>query len=255
MLIGLPYATISMARQWLKALESQQMNNTVMPVASSRENVEDNLVERQKMLQSLLAPRMDTSPPQDYEMRRASSIAVVLRQCHSVMNKDSIANNHDRAAIQILPALIKARILERSRVAMDQSGAAKVEATMVLRSDAGILASVVRSLIEMKAQHRSDRVEALPGAVKGVRSLVGLCECTFGGTDPQFIREMWLLEDALTAAGERVKARGIRQSVLHRLEKYILDVPRGVVSSPDELVVLRSKHRLSGLSTPLLLLC
>lgn len=70
-----------------------------------------------------------------------------------------------------------------------------------------------------------DRLEAPFDTVGRMRSVVALREYANAKTDPRLIREMWLLEDALVAAGEHRKAIDVRQTVYRRLEEYVQDIP------------------------------
>ena len=61
--------------------------------------------------------------------------------------------------------------------------------------------------------------------VDRLRMAVALREYAKGEADPQVVREMWLLEDALVAAGEECEARRVRREALDRLERYVEDIP------------------------------
>ncbi|KAK5738749.1 hypothetical protein LTS12_025492 [Elasticomyces elasticus] len=63
-----------------------------------------------------------------------------------------------------------------------------------------------------------DRFGAALDTVGRMRSVVALREDANAETDPRLIREMWLLADALVAAGEHRKAFDVRQTVYRRLE-------------------------------------
>lgn len=72
-------------------------------------------------------------------------------------------------------------------------------------------------------EHGGDGAPA--DAVERMRSVVTLREYADGETDPQVVREMWRLEDALVAAGEYGEAREVGHTALRRLEMYIQDIP------------------------------
>lgn len=69
------------------------------------------------------------------------------------------------------------------------------------------------------------RLEAPLDIVKRMRSVIALREYANAETDPRLFREMWLLEDALVAAGDHQKAFVVRQTVYRRLEEYVQDIP------------------------------
>ena len=95
----------------------------------------------------------------------------------------------------------------------------------VSRSQASIMACVVSALLELQTGASDNQQGVYMGAVKRIRSIVALRKYVYSETYPQVLREMWLLEDALAAAGEREQAEEVKQSVFLRLEKYIEDVP------------------------------
>ena len=222
--IGLPSAIIGAAKQWMKHIETQQMSSAVPDAHRAKVVVVNTLVEEERMLHRLLAPRMDASPPQTYEMLRTCSVAALLGYGNSILGKGFVFNGDSATILRIMPALIKAKTLEESAAIAERSRTARSDTTKVSRSQAGNVACVVRALIDLNAEHGGDRVGALPDAVERIRSLVALREYAYGEIDPQVMREMWLLEDALAAAGERAKAQEVQQSVIRRLEKYTQDI-------------------------------
>jgi len=79
--------------------------------------------------------------------------------------------------------------------------------------------------MDLKPEHGSGGPGASSDTVERIRSIVALSEHAYAETDPQVVREMWLLEDALVAAGEYGEAQEVGQNALCRLEKYIQDIP------------------------------
>lgn len=60
-----------------------------------------------------------------------------------------------------------------------------------------------------------------------LRMIIALRECPQGETNPQIVRGIWLLEDALMTAGEHGGAQEVRRESLLRLEKYVQNIPVG----------------------------
>ena len=223
--IGLPPAIIGTTTQWLSYIETQQMNSAITDAHRSPNNVPNTAVEEDRMVQSLLAPRIDASPPQDYEMLRASSAAALSEYGYAFLSRGLIPNTDAATMRQILPALIKARMLQEPAPVVERSCTASNDTTGMSRSQAGNMACVVRALMELNSQHRSDGIRAPLGDVERIRSTVALRQYAHGEVDPQVMREMWLLEDAFAAAGRYGEAQKVGRSVICRLEKYTQDVP------------------------------
>lgn len=222
--IGLPSTIIGTAKQWLRHIETQQMSGNVTDTHPLTNALSSTLVAEDRMLQRLLAPRMDAAPPQDYEMLRASSVAALWEYGKPILNTECELSENTATTLRIMPALVKAKFLEASAAVVERSGTASSETTKVSRSQAANVACVVRALMDLNAEHGGDRAGVLPGAIERIRSIVALREYAYSEIDPQVMREMWLLEAALAAAGESGMALEVRQSVIRRLEQYTQDV-------------------------------
>jgi hypothetical protein len=179
-------------------------------------------VEEDSTLQGLLAPRLDASPPQDYEMLRASSAAALWKHGNSVLAKGAGFHGDTTILMRILAGLLTDAILEEPRTPSSVT-------TKVSRVQAGKVACAIRTLMDLSHEHSGDGDGDGPGslsdAVERIRSVVALREYAHAETDPQVVREMWLLEDALVAAGEYGEAEEVGQDAFCRLEKYIQDIP------------------------------
>ena len=222
--IVLPPAFIGTTKQWLEHMQTQLMYNVITDARCAEGVVGSLHVEEDRMLQSLHAPRMDSSPSLDYEMLQANSVAALLELGYPVLSHGIVSNSDTATTLRSLPALIKARILKQSAAVFESSRTSGGNDTSVSRAQAGDLACVTRALMELNAQNDGKRIEALPGAVDRIQSLIALRQYASSDIDPQVIREMWLLEDALAVAGEHGKAQEVNQSVICRLEKYTLEV-------------------------------
>ncbi|KAI9705380.1 MAG: hypothetical protein M1820_005210 [Bogoriella megaspora] len=181
--------------------------------------------EEDGMLKRLLAPRMDASPPQDYEMLQASTVKALWQYGGPILSKRFPSESETARTLRVLPALVKARIFNRSISDGERSSAASSETTRVSHSQANNLACAIRVLIDINDEHSGDRIGVLPSAVERIQSVVALREYASSEMDPQVMREMWLLQDVLAAAGEHGKAQEVRQSLIHCLGKYTQDIP------------------------------
>ncbi|KAK3046156.1 hypothetical protein LTR09_012340 [Extremus antarcticus] len=218
--INLPSGIIGTVKQWLRHLGPRQTYPGYRDAGRAEGVVRNDLVDHDRMLQSLLAPRLDASPPQDYEMLRASSVAAVCGIGNPILSGGPVFNGDTTAALRILPALLKARILEQPSAVAQRTNKKSDGTVKVSRSEAANMACVVRALTDLNVHHGT-----LLGLMERIRSLVALREYAYSETDPQVMREMWLLRDTLSLAGEQGKAQIVEQSVIRRLEKYTYDVP------------------------------
>ena len=222
--IPIPSAIIDTVRQWLPNIDKHHKFSVIADATKFKDSIPKTSVEANVMLQRLLAPRLDASPPQNYEMLRESSTAALREVGEPILREGSVVDADAATTLRIMPALVKARILEEAAAVMDREGFATGEIPRISRSQAANVACIIRALMDLKAESDGSQ-SASPGAVERIRSIVALREYAYGEVDPQVIREMWLLEDALVEAGEREKAQEVGQSVLSRIEQYTQDVP------------------------------
>ncbi|KAK0726724.1 hypothetical protein B0T26DRAFT_691513 [Lasiosphaeria miniovina] len=191
------------------------------------------------VLGRLLGPRTDASPPRDFAMLRTSSIAA-LRKHGDLYLADGAGfpNGADTSNIlSMIAALVKAKVIDGWSAAMDAlpNNAAATSSTkttpVVSRLQAGHLASVIRSLVNLDLsggfRSKTDIVsEPSSGdVVDMMQAVVALREYSQGETDPQLVRDLWLLQDTLVAAGEKDEARLVGQDAYRRLEKYLEAIP------------------------------
>ncbi len=216
--IAPPAAIISTANQWFSDIEAQQISRAGAEAHQTEGLLEITSVEQDMTLQRLLVPRMDASPPRDFEMLRASSVAALWKHGNSVLAKGSAFHGDTTILLRILAGLVTDTILEEWPTASSVT-------TKVSRVQAGKVACAIRTLMDLSPEDSGDGLVPLSDAVERIRSVVALREYAHAETDPQVVREMWLLEDALVAAGEYEEAEEVGQDAFCRLEQYVQDIP------------------------------
>jgi hypothetical protein len=194
-------------------IEKQQMLSAATMAHHAEGFLASTPVEEDRMIQSLLAPRMDASPPRDYKMLRASSIAA-LRECgDSILSKGPSFDGDTTMLLRMLAGLTTAKVLEGSPIAVES------------RLHAGHVACTIRTLVDLNTEHSGKRIEQILDSVERIRTIVALRGYADGETDPQVVREMWQLQDALVAAGEYGQAQEVERDAYRRMEKYIQHIP------------------------------
>ncbi|KAF2790138.1 hypothetical protein K505DRAFT_377733 [Melanomma pulvis-pyrius CBS 109.77] len=194
-------------------MEAQQMLSAATVAYQGEGFLASTPVEEDKMIQRLLTPRVDTSPPQDYKMLRASSIAALREHGDSILNRGPSFNGDTTILLGMLAGLATSKVLEGSPAVVESR----------LDAKKGICA--IKALVDLKSEHGGHKLGAYLDAVERIRAIVALRGYAEGETDPQVVREMWLLQDALVAAGENGEAQEVEQDAYRRIEKYIQDIP------------------------------
>jgi hypothetical protein len=223
--INLPAAIVDAAVQWLSHIEARQKSSAAGEVYLADGALASNPVEEHRMLRRLLAPRMDASLPQDYEMLRASSIAALRERGDLILSKGAGFSGDTTTLLGILASLVTAKILEGRPAVMERSSGAKNVTMNVPRIYAGNVACAIRTLMDLNIESGGGGLGASSDTVERIRAIVTLREYAQGETDPQVVREMWLLEDALIAAGEHGEAQEVGRDAYRRLENYVQDIP------------------------------
>ena len=218
-----PTAIIGAAKQWLTQVTSQQSSSS-----SARANQTEGFFQitplgEDRMLQRLFATPLNISPPRNYELLRMSSITALQDHANSILSKGGGFAGDTTRLLRILAGLTTAKVLEGRPVITDLSNAGIDVASKISRVHAGNVACAVRTSMDLNAEY--DGLEAPVDTLEQVRSIVVLQEYATTETDPRVIRDMWLLEDALIAAGEHQEASEVRRTAYRRLEQYIQDVP------------------------------
>ena len=205
----------------LSQIETRQ--NATGPFLADRYHV-NNPLEEQKMLQRLLTPRKDASPPQDYRMLRASSIAALYEHGCLILS-NGLGPLRTGTNIDVLAALLTAKILEGQPSVVESSSRATGDMVRVPRIYAGHVACAIKALMALQIHSGIGGLGASPNNVERIRTLVALREYANGETDPSVIQEMWLLEDELVAAGEFKDAQDVGRDCSRRLEMYLQKIP------------------------------
>ena len=223
--IAPPASVVRAANQWFSQNDAQQMLSAANVVHRAEELHVSTPVEVDRIIQNLLTPRMDASPPRNYEMLRTSSIAALWERRESMLGKKPSLHGSTSMLLRMLGGLSVARILESSPAVVERSGTANCVMAEVPRLDAANVASAIRILIDLDAEHGGSEQGAFSDVVERFRTVVALREYGEGEIDPQVIQEMGLLRDALVAAGQYGEAQEVEQDAHRRMEKYIQDVP------------------------------
>ncbi|KAF2711893.1 hypothetical protein K504DRAFT_500540 [Pleomassaria siparia CBS 279.74] len=168
--------------------------------------------EEDKMFQLFLTPRMDASPPRELRMLRKNSIDA-LRDCgDAILSKGPSFTGNTNLLLRLLAGLTTANVIEMTSTESE------------FRIDAGPLACVIRTLVNLKTDNDGNEVGALLDIVESNRAIVALREYVEGETNPQVVREMWLLQDALVAAGNLREAQEVELDAFRRVGTYIQDI-------------------------------
>lgn len=223
--IKLPGAIADTAVHLLSQIETRQKPSLAAEACLADGYVVSGPLEEQKMLRHLLAPRRDASPPQDYEMLRASSIAALWE--HGCLIINNAVALHSGTNADIVAALLTAKILEGRPAVTERLSRAKSETVKVPRIDAGNVACAIKALMENHIRTGNGRLGASSDNVERFRTLVALREYANGETDLHVVWEMWLLEDELVAAGEFGEAQEVGRDAHRRLETYLQEIPVG----------------------------
>ena len=222
-----PTAIIGAAKKWLANITSQQISSTTAKANEPERFIELAPFEEDRLVQRVFATPMDASPPQNFELLRVSSIAALRNHASSILGEGAGFAGDTNTLLRILAGLVTVKILEERPTDTDLPDT-KITGNLtsrISRGQAGNVACAVRTSMDFNAGY--DGHEACPDKVARMQSIVALRDYEYAnnGTDPRAIREMWLLEDALVAAGEHQKAWEVKQRAYRRLEMYIQDIP------------------------------
>lgn len=156
------------------------------------------------------------------ELLHASSITT-LRDHGKLILSDEAGGDTTRR-LGILAGLLMAKILEEGPPVTDCSDTAGDDNEGIIkvpRIHAIIIACTIRVLMDFNTD------SGISDTVDRIRTVLALREYAQGEVDPQVVREMWLLEDALVTAGEYKQAKEVRQEVIRRLYAYLQTIPVG----------------------------
>jgi hypothetical protein len=222
--IGPPAAILVAVDHWFSNIEAQQIFSAITETYRSEATARTTHIEEGTVLQHLLTPRIDASLPQDYEMLRSSSITALREQGEAILSQGAGYTGDTLVLLRVLAGIVTAKMFEQWPV-VDGSKIAGDVATKVPRSQAGHLACAIRTLMHLKVERDGEGIEEPSETVHQIRSILALCEYAHGENSPQTVRDMWLLKDALIAAGDCKEAEQVGREAFCRLEKYIQDIP------------------------------
>lgn len=229
--IPAPARLIGAAKQWFCLLEAEHLlNNAAGGLTVGHHAIKllaYTLPKEDKMLESLLTPLskgLADDSTQIYEFLRGSSITAVQDGRHSVSDKKQKLDIDSTISLRMLAVLATAKVLESTCLAGELSEAAEPTMTDVPTVDPAPVASAIRTLIGLAEEGGADSLSSTNN-VERMRAVVTLRGYGEGETDPQVVRDMWLLQDALTAAGRHEEAQEVERDAYRRMEKYIEDIP------------------------------
>ncbi|KAK3386132.1 hypothetical protein B0H63DRAFT_544732 [Podospora didyma] len=253
--IGPPAAMISPAFQWYSRIEEHHISLSaaaakgLLPQAKKlhvnvefdNDNLQDGDEDETKRTISLKPHQSEsTLPPpplQDFDMLRTSHIAALQGHHGNFIRSEGVPDRFDgntATLLSMLASLVTAKILKGWPV-VDEIYASDVTTiskpspnTDVSRIHAGNLACVMSTVLRLNdAANPNDAQEDTPGdtMIDRIRAIVALRSYANGETDPQVVSELWLLEDALAAAGKHEEAQQVAAEAYSRLERYIQDIP------------------------------
>jgi hypothetical protein len=223
--IGPPIAIIGATKQWFGQIDAQPMLSATTVAHHEERLPATTSIDEENMTTGLLTPRMDASPPRDYEMLRSSSIATLRQSLDSILSERHDFSGDTTVLLRMLAGLGTAKLLERSPATDKSTGAANNVTKTLPRFHAGNVACLIRTLVSLNTEQSSGDFGASCDAIERLRTIVTLCAYAEGETYPQVVRDMWLLQDALAAAGEYVEAREVERDAYRRIEIYIQDIP------------------------------
>ena len=218
-----PRAIIAATKQWLGHITPRQISSITAEDDQTAGDFQNTPFEEKNPLQHLPAPSVDTKPPRDYDELRSSSVELLRDHAEAILSRSATYPGDTTMLLQTLAGLVTARILEEWPATTDLLETENEVRSRISRGQAANVACAVRISMDLNAEY--GRLEAPLDIVKRMRSVIALREYANAETDPRLFREMWLLEDALVAAGDHQKAFVVRQTVYRRLEEYVQDIP------------------------------
>jgi hypothetical protein len=221
--IPAPARLVNAAKQWFCMLETQNLlHSSTMGQTIGHHAVRllaYTLPKDDTMLESLLTPLTESLMgdwPQVYAILRQTSLAAVQEGRMSISGSKQKLDMDSTISLRMLAVLATAKIYESSSTCDDQTSGTL---------DPAPVATAIRTLIDLDSKQGGPGDEAPADTVERIRAIVTLRGYAEGETDPQVVREMWMLQDALTAAGRHEEAREVERDAYRRMEKYIEHIP------------------------------
>lgn len=218
-----PAAIIRATKRWLANTKSHQTSGIAVETNNNEKLIQIAPFEQDSILQRMFTTSSNASPPQNYELLLVSSIAALQHHASFVCDMETNLAADTTLLLRMLAALVSAKILEQWPTTTGSSNAGAEVMKNISQGQASNIACALRTSMSFDTEH--DGPEIPLDIVERVRSIMAFQEHANAETEPQVIREMWLLEDVLIAAGEYQEAFDIEQKAYRRLEKYIQDVP------------------------------
>ncbi|CAK7200206.1 hypothetical protein SEUCBS139899_002897 [Sporothrix eucalyptigena] len=191
-----------------------------------------------------------------YARLHASSLAALRAHGDAIIKDGGAGFQGDTALLlRMLAGLTTAKILQgmpdTTSVIVQLGEDESWDLVGMPRVHLGNVACVIRTLVEIDRNNRrlqrqpttesegsdsersedsnstlveEDGIDSM-GMVEQIRAVVHLRTQSDGPADPQVMREMWLLQDALEAIGEREEALLVEQEAYERVEMYVKDIP------------------------------
>lgn len=224
-LLGRPTAIVEAATQWFKHIDNQMIR-----VAPARfDNVHCFLAttaaRESKLLQSLLAPRMDASPPQGFDSLRASIMTSLRAHADYILAKEVDFHGSATTLLRLLAALGNAKFLDQCDKAFNATMPAGDQKLRVPRIQAANLACAIKAWTDISPDYDGDVHGSSLVNIERLRSIVALTEYAHSEAHPHVVQGMWQLSRALVAAGRYEEAEDVKSSVLDRLEAYTQHIP------------------------------
>lgn len=207
-----PAALFAAGGPWFDRIEAHQTPGIAVEDLFTGTAGEEDI-----MLQRLLSPRKDISPPRTYGMLHASSIAALHKHGQAALSQGASFSGDTAILLRMLAGLAAAKALKLLLIDNPK--------TTVSRLQAGNLACAVGTLGDLRAERVDGDLRTSPDDIERIRTVVALRAYSEGETDPQVVREMWLLRDALMANSELEEAREVERDAYRRMEKYLQEIP------------------------------
>lgn len=221
--IAPPLALFGTTDTWIPQIKAEPIvSNTQLDMNNT--GGEEIDVGQNNLLQTLLSARTDTSPPQNYEILRSTNMTAIQERSESLLhpiNKTMTFTGNTASLLGMLAGLVTDQVLEGAGVTKTTMTTAPVP-----RIHAGNVACVIRTLLDLsEAEGKNSPADV----IERTRAIIALREYAHGETDPQVVRELFSLVDALVAAGECEEAERVEGEVRRRVERYIEEIPAGLV--------------------------
>jgi hypothetical protein len=222
-----PSAIISASKQWFLQLRCEQTFSFSLKFGCI-ERVMDNILDAAEIerLQRLFATPTSLSVAQKFETLRVTNINTLYDHARSILDQTNSTIRDKTTLLCVLATLVTVRAIKELPVATDLSEVDADLKSRISRGQVGILACAMRTLMDLDSElnfHSQLPLEI----VDKLRFLVALREYAHTETDPKVVREMWVLEAALVAAGEEEQAEEVRQEAYWRMERHVQDIPVG----------------------------